>query len=297
MKKKLFIAVIAGLFFSACTKEDTVDMPSFNVTTDKTVYQLGDTVRFNFSGDADYLSVYTDEAGSKYEYKDRTRADGKVSLSINANLRNSDGTKTLSVLLLTNLNPLRDSASVVTAPWKDISDRFTIPTANTGSGVPLGTVDITDLVEPNKPVFFALKFQSLNSVLNVQPRWTITAMNLVNELPDGIRTTVASVNQMGWKAISVKNPAYNWITTGGLYTNAPARNSGDTENWAVSGPLYPDAITRDYPKAIKDIITVMPRTYEYIYKARGTYKIYFVALNSRNGKSSTITKNVEVTIE
>ncbi len=295
--KKLFIAVAVALCFSACTKENEVNTPSFDVTTDKVTYKLGDTVKFKFSGEADYLSMYTGETGSTYIYKDRIRAEGKVTLTINANLRNDNGVKTLSLFLLTDLNPKRDSASVVDAPWIDISNRFNIPILTTGSGVPLGTADITDLTKPNKPIYFAYKFESLNSVTAVQPRWTITLMNLFNELSDGTKMTVAAVNQMGWKAISVKNPAYAWITTGGLYTNAPAKNSGDTENWAVSGPLYPDAITRDYPKAIKDIIAVMPLGYDYIYKTKGTYKVYFVALNSRNGISETITKEVDITIE
>lgn len=295
--KKLNIAIAAVLLFSACTKEDQIHTPSFDVTTDKVTYKLGDTVRFNFTGDSDYLSMYTGETGSKYLYKDRTRAEGKVTVTVSANLRNDNAAKTLSLFLLTDLNPLRDSASVVDAKWIDISNRLNIPTASTNVGTPIGTADISDLTKPNKPVYFAWKFASLNSVTAVQPRWTITVMNLINELPDGTKTTVASVNQMGWKGISVKNPAYNWVTTGGLFTNAPAKNSGDTENWAVSGPLYPDAITRDYPTSIKDIIAVMPSTYEYIYKAKGTYKIYFVALNSRNGESSSITKELEVTIE
>ncbi|WP_017259908.1 DUF5017 domain-containing protein [Pedobacter arcticus] len=295
--KKIFIAAAVALCFSACTKENVVNLPSFDVTTEKATYKLGDTVRFKFSGDADYLSMYTGETGSNYIYKDRTRAEGKVTVTANTNLRNDNGVKTLSLFVITDLNPLRDSASVVDAPWIDISDRVTIPVLTTGTSVSIGTADITDLTKPNKPIYLAWKFASNNSTTAVQPRWTITVMNLFNELPDGSKTTIAGIAQMGWKGVSVKNSAYAWILGPTIYTNAPAKNSGDTENWAVSGPLYPDAITRDYPKAIKDIIAVMPADYEYIYKAKGTYKVYFVALNSRNGISETITKEVEITIE
>ena len=296
--KKLFIAAAAAFCFSACTKEDVISVPSFDVTTDKATYQLGDTVRFKFTGDADYLSMYSGETGSNYIYKGRTRAEGTVTVSVAARLRNANGAKTLSLFLINDIDPLRDSASVVAAPWIDISSRLNIPTANTNLTEPLGTADITDLTQPNKPIYFAWKFKSENSTVTVQPRWTIGTMDLVNELPDGSQTTVAKVAQMGWKNVSVENSAYAWINSGSsIYTNAPAKNSGDTENWTVSGPLYPDAIKRDYPKAIKDIIAVMPQTYEYIYSAKGTYKVYFIALNSRNGKSETITREVEITIE
>ncbi len=295
--KKLILVIAVALCFSACTKEDTVKSPSFNVTTEKATYNLGDTVKFKFTGETDYLSVYTGEIGSRYIYKDRTRAEGKVTVAANANLRNGNGLKTLSLFLITEINPLRDSASVVDANWIDISDRVNIPVISTNVGLPIGTADITDLVKPNKPVYFAFKYKSANDPNAVQPRWTITSMTVANELPDGTVNTIASVAQMGWKTVGVKNIAYNWITPSTIYINAPAKNSGDTENWAVSGPLYVDAITRDYPKSIKDIIEVTPPTYEFFYKTKGTYKVHFIALNSRNGKSEQTIKELEITIQ
>ena len=294
--KKLFLIAAVALCLGACTKEDVVKSPSFDVTTDKVSYNLGDTVRFKFTGDTDYLSVYTGEVGSRYVFRDRTRAEGKVTVTANANLRNGNGLKTLSLFLITELNPLRDSASVVDANWIDISDRVNIPVVSTGVGLPIGIADITDLAKPNKPVYFAFKYKSANDANAVQPRWTITSMTVANELTDGTVNTIATIAQMGWKTVGVKNTAYNWITPSTIYTNAPAKNSGDTENWAVSGPLYVDAITRDYPTAIKDIIAVTPPNYEYIYKTKDTYKVHFIALNSRNGNSESITKELEITI-
>ncbi|MNY35238.1 hypothetical protein D3C86_1696310 [compost metagenome] len=102
---------------------------------------------------------------------------------------------------------------------------------------------------------------------------------------------------MGWKAIGVKNPTYGWTTSGGLFTSAPAKNSGDTENWAVSKALYVDAVNKDYGVSIKDMITAMPNQFEYIYLTKGTYKVTFVGKHSRNDQSADVVREVEITIK
>ncbi|WP_159452564.1 DUF5017 domain-containing protein [Pedobacter nyackensis] len=295
--KSYYIWVCAALLLTACDKTELTD-PEFDVRVEKAVYKLGDTVKFNFSGYADYLTLYSGETGKKYENRERTRADGTVKLQVNLFLRNVSSQKSLSLLATNDLNPLRDSADVVDAKWTDITDRLTrLPTANTTSGVDAGLLDLTDLKHATKPLFLAWKFKSPNNPTGVQTRWTVTVFTMTNNLPDGTVMALGTVTTFGWKAISVKNKAYAWITTGGLFTNAPAINSGDTENWAVSAPIYPDAILRDYPVSIKDISNVMPLTYQYIYTARGKYKVTFIGSNSRSNDSKTIRKEFEITIE
>jgi hypothetical protein len=297
MKRLLFISTCAVLLFNSCVKQEVAE-PAFEVAVEKLTYKLGDTVKFNFSGYADYLSVYTGEAGRRYEYKDRTRAEGKVLISMNANLRNATGENVFSVFATTELNPLREKEDVLNANWTDISNRFTIPTQNTGTGVPIGVdVDLTDLTVKDKPLYLALRMKSTNNTVTVQPRITITSLSLTNNLPDGTKLALGTATNLGWKNVNVSNEAYAWIIVGGLYTNAPAKNTGDTENWVVSKPIIVDEMVRDYPVAIKDIIAVMPEQYQIKYTAKGTYKVAFIGLNSRNLESKETVKEFEITVE
>lgn len=297
--KKLFLAVFTGLLFSACTKED-VSTPSFEVSLDKTTYNLGDTVRFKFSGDADYLAMYSGENGSKYENRDRLRADGQITCEITARLLNTLGTKSLFIYATTDLNPLRDSASIVDANWIDISDRYNIPTAATSAQTAIGTADLSDIVKPFKPLYIGFRSYVKTTSTAAQDRWTIGKVLVQNKYSDGSGTSVVGeIKNMGWKTLNVKNaPTHGWtVSTTTLSMPTAARDAKETENWVVSGALYPDAANRDYPKSVKDILEVLPETYEYVFSASGTYKVVFVALNSRNGDATTITKEVEVTIQ
>jgi hypothetical protein len=303
MKKILLIALI-GLSLTSCTKEDdNVSVPTFDVSLEKHTYSLGDTVRFKFSGDADYLTMYSGQAGSNYAFKDRTRAEGIIRCDIFANLRNTPAgaPRSLSVFVTTELNPLRDSASVFSANWIDISDRFKIPFGTaTGVQVSLDTATLNDIAKPNKPLFFALRVKTPNHPTSPQDRWTIARFNVTNKLEDGTVNNVATIGIMGWKFFNILNlPTYGFSLSGTSIINATAapRGSGDTENWAVSGPVYPDAAIRDYPKTIKNQIELIPEEYPFVYTKKGTYKAVFVALNSRNGQTTTTTKEVEITIE
>src|SRR5690606_712161 len=133
-----------------------------------------------------------------------------------------------------------------------------------------------------------------------QDRWAIGKVLIQNTYNDGSGTSiVGEIKNMGWKTLNVKNdPIHGWIVNATtLNQTTAARDAKETENWVVSGPVYPDAANRDYPQTVKDILEVLPETYEYVYKAAGTYKVYFVAINSRNGNTTTITKELEITIQ
>jgi hypothetical protein len=294
--KKIYLSIFIGLLFSSCDKTE-VQEPVFDVSVDKSSYNLGDTVKFKFTGSVDYLTMYSGEPGFKYENKDRTTAPGQVLLNIKANLRNGTQQNTLSLLATNELGTARELDDVMSAPWTDITDRFTMPMATTGVSVDIGTADLTDLKKAGKPLYLAFRYRGVNSTTTVQPNWTITIFNLVNKVDDKTSLTVGALSAMGWKAIGVKNPTYGWTTSGGLFTSAPAKNSGDTENWAVSKALYVDAVNKDYGVSIKDMITAMPNQFEYIYLTKGTYKVTFVGKNSRNDQSTDVVREVEITIK
>jgi len=297
--KKLFIAVLTGLLFSACTKEE-VEAPSVEVSVDKVTYNLGDTVRFKFSGNADYLAMYSGESGSKYENRDRLRADGKITCEITTRLLNTLGARSLWIYATTDLNALRDSASIVNANWIDISNRYTIPTVAQTVQTAIGTADLSDIVKPSKPLYIAFRSNVKTIATGAQDRWTIGKVLIQNQYNDGSGTSiVGEIKNMAWKTLNVKNdPIHGWtVTSTTISLSTAARDAKETENWVVSGPLYPDAANRDYPKTVKDILQVLPETYEHVYKAKGVYKAYFVSLNSRNGQTTTTTREVEITIQ
>ncbi len=301
--KKIFIAVIAGLVFSSCVKEE-VSHPTFDVSVDKLTYQVGDTVTFNFAGNADYITLYSGEPGSEYIHRNRTKAIGRVSLELVTHLRNTLGVKTLNVFATTKLNPERDSVDVVNLDnWTDITSRFNLPTAVTSApGVNAGNVDIADILTDGKPLYIGFRYTSKNNT-RASDRWQITTAKINNTLGGDIAYPIATIANMDWKFLRVSNKTYGWVNTVTSTTSileiatAPQPNTGDSDFWAVSGPLTYDDVLRDRPKTVKDILEVFPDNYKHAFKAKGTYKVNFIATNNLYGQTSEKVKEVEITIE
>lgn len=83
MMKKIFLFPVLLLLLSACNKKE-VAAPGFGVTTEKnvTTFKAGDEVNFLFSGNPDYITFYSGEAGHMYEFRDRVTATARTDVGV-----------------------------------------------------------------------------------------------------------------------------------------------------------------------------------------------------------------------
>ena len=126
MKTSKFLIGMVMLFLMACVKED-VDRPTFDVPDKDVAVNVGDSLHFNFTGDANIITFYSGEPGSVYEYKDRTQKEleGTVELSFATRVMNSyDLPREVDVMVSTDFNGNYTFDDVSAANWTNISDRF-----------------------------------------------------------------------------------------------------------------------------------------------------------------------------
>jgi len=341
--KYLNIIILAGLLMlTACEKSIEETPVIFDVSSTKTskepssTFKTTDTIVYQLSGNADVVTFYSGIMGRRYEFKDRTTADGTAQLQFSS-LRAS-GTQTNSMQLLIssdfkgavakykviNGTVTRDtaatSANIASANWTDISSRAAWSTGST-TATPSGIVDLTDYAKQGKPVYIAFKYKAVTG--SIQNKWTITNFAVNNLLPDNSVYTLANFaasNQsitnygfnspgLGWMSHYDENlnaNKYRWVYTTGVGTagslvitgaTTAAAATASAESWAIVGPVDLRKVTPDAGVAIKEITAkVLNYVSLPVYTAAGTYKPTFVASNNTVNGTSVVVKQLPITI-
>lgn len=313
--KKIFILLLAAATLSSCLKiKQEPVTPDFDVTVVKATVKLGDPAYFNLNGNPDYITFYSGEQGAKYDYRERSTANGVPKLQFSS-ARNS-GTQANSLrLMISNdfaglgADSITTAANISAATWTDITSRATL--ATTATAVASGAIDLSDFLAAGKPVFIAFKYNATTG--SIQNKWTITGLTVTNTLPDGSVYTIANLNTTainnysvvtlfspGWAAYRYIGP-YNWtITAGtslviaGAATAAAATTS--PEAWTFTGPLALNRVSNDIGTAIKESSTRLS-TYAYQFKSAGTFTATFVAQNANVYGDKQTVKQVTVTVQ
>lgn len=163
MKIKYFICLLFASILSACDTSLDVKDPSFDVTTEKSTYKVGENVYFNISGDARYITFYSGEDGSNRDFIGGTRlvAYDKLNLYFTLWYQYPKAEDQLSVLVSTNFTGDRSKlADVQAATWIDVTNRFpfipnrTATVAKTASN----KADLSDIVKPGDKMNFAFRY-------------------------------------------------------------------------------------------------------------------------------------------
>jgi len=330
------------LLFTACKKSIEVKQVAFDVSSAKTNgqqtanFKTTDTIIYNFSGNADVVTFYSGAIGRRYEFRDRTTADGTPQLQFStvratgsqANslqlLISSDFKGAVPKLTIINGTITRDTAAtnvnIAAATWTDISNRATWSTGST-TATPSGVIDLSDYKQQGKPIYIAFKY--LAAAGSIQNKWTITNFSLKNLLADGSNYTQANfaasnqsitnygVNSpgLGWMSHydeSLNAKKVRWVYTTGVGTAgslvitgaATAATATDpVESWAIVGPVDLRKVTPDAGIGIKEITAQLTNyTSLPVYTTAGTYKATFVASNNTVSGSSVVVKELPITI-
>ncbi|EEF89858.1 hypothetical protein BACCELL_02526, partial [Bacteroides cellulosilyticus DSM 14838] len=157
--RNLFPALVAALVVVSC-QVDTVTESTVVTRLEKNVYEVGENVRFHFSGEADFVTIFTGVdnynggtmggtiKGSRYIYRNRGRENGSPVLSFNCKKDgdNLEEYAEIKLLLSTDFDGDITMEGIKRATWLDISEKAKWPVEGTKKGVNVnsGAIDLSE---------------------------------------------------------------------------------------------------------------------------------------------------------
>jgi hypothetical protein len=319
--KKIYPFLILSFFVSllnACKKEEVQDV-SFDVSVDKNLHSLSDSVLFNISGNPDVITFYSGEPGHNFDFKDRTiRTDGVFKFSFQVRCDDPNGfvaiaNKNFKVLVSNNftgaystaadLNTAasQDSVNINKATWVDVTSRFSLPSTGTISTFYTVTADLSDIAKTSvNPLYIAFKCDGNSFGTLGANGITIGSLSLASSYADG---TVANYNvapggtiSTTWKILKLANALNSWATstTQLKFTSLPTTDY--SEDWAISNGFSPSLAIPDVAVPIKNITNKPVISYKYKFPKVGDYKVVFMASNNRPNSIKPKIKEIYITI-
>lgn len=272
-----------------------VDEPEFDITFDQRVYAVNEPIKFMVTGGADLITFYSGEPGKEYKYRDRFRIDGKPTMSFTSYRQNTDQPNSLTLLVSSDFSGIYDTENIQKATWKDITSRATLSSG--ADNTPSGTIDLTDIQQPDIPVYFAFKYVAKQGTV-AQPTWTIKNIVINTTAPDGTLVPVATTANLTWGAVNVTGAqTWNNSTTQSQIVGGGV-NVADNEDWAITKSLQLDRVQRSFGVNMKSNPTSKLPSYEFAgYTAAGTYTVTFEAINSNIDEIKRTIKEFTITVK
>lgn len=313
MKMKNIIFIILTIFvFSSCDK--MLDDVAFNVElSENNVYKVGENIRFDITGNPDYITFYSGEQGYSYDNIQRRIAtdDGlKVYLSFVAKVESRPANNSLRVLLSDSFQGIKgnnfdeDSLSITNGIWIDKTSECNLPT--TQNGTTTVNLDVTGFIDKNTCIAF--RYEAQSSALSGQPQWTISGLKIRLVYPNGTEVVGLKAAAMGFGAFDMLNKANTPYLSSGAQgrwnTNSPQvslvmnyTQAGGAKNldYAISSPMLLNSTVPDIGLAISDLRDRLTY-YEYQYLNPGTYNVAFVGKNANIEGEKSVIKKISITI-
>jgi plastocyanin len=232
MKLKYLTMLCSSLLLASCETGLESESPKFRVNAESTTYQVGQPVKFTFEGNADMVTFYSGEPTNQYEFKDgRTIdvADEGATLTFTSGVTGGSQADQLTFFASTDFNgDYSDLASVKAANWVDITDRFVF--GSTATFTNSTTQDISGLLVPGKPIYFAYRYLTRPQETNGLARtWMIQGFVVKsNALFNEAQVTITDQPYAGFRIVD-EEPV-----------NAPSRSTITTTRVSLLGNVYKD---------------------------------------------------------
>ncbi len=293
-----FSLTLFGMLFQSCEDYEEVSEPDFTVTPTTTNIKVGELITFKVENAPDFLMFYSGEFGHQYKFRDRTEAEGTVTMSFKNAQKYGLGTNatgTLSVWVANDYDGSGTPEAVANATWTDLSNRFNIATAYDFAWTESDVADITDLAN-GQPIYFAFKFfaEDHKGNGNRQPEWHIDDFNIRLETEDApAPLIVATTDNPGFLPVDVQGLVETWnegkwyYDTGNLYwrfRGGPSEYAN--EDWLITNTVNLTAVSPDTGTPLKNYSTALD-SFTYTYSKPGTYTVTF------NGNNTTVHGNKE----
>lgn len=332
----LFLAFgITGLALTACENELVQDA-EMNVgveTTDGVTFdgqtitvKAGTPVNFRISGEPDYLTFFSGEAGNEYRYKDRTEVDTEdiesSVLTFKLQAQYGSPANILQILISPSFAGIKgndfesDSVLVETSEWEALVEQSKLPTAVTKTDAEY-SVDMSKYL--GQRVAIAIVYKGVTNDA-VQSKFYFKNMKITNTMTNG-QTTALTASSFGFTPINmyyrhadvikqssaIKGKPYGTVTnnTSGMwnlaglpaqfYIHSTPKNGPLMYSWLVSNLMVVNGCTPDSGTGVKNI-TQGTDTYCYTYENAGTYTATFVGTNANYKKQTSVTNEYKVVV-
>ncbi|TZF83003.1 DUF5017 domain-containing protein [Pedobacter sp. BS3] len=308
--KKYLTVVSMLLTMAACKDPYEVTEPVFNVSTEQTVYAVGERIKFTIEGSPDMINFYSGSNGNDYAYHDKERIyDIVPKLSFRAAKFAGNNSDCAELLYTTDFDGNYTYDNVKAVNWINISNRFTIPpiVGTAASFSDAGTADISDLVVEGKPICFA--WHCKTNEASQRTRFQVTDFNVngENQNDSDLSGVLYSQAQLSFQWVlnaDAANQASNKpsVTNTLVYWDGIFDNTAGPlkEGYAVSAPVtISDQINLglDKPQVIKSIQNENMTEFYYTFDKAGEYEVAFVGYNvNYKGKKEAV-KKIKLTIQ
>lgn len=340
---KLIALCVASLFIGACNDnlDEEVSLHVSVATNDNVSYdgqiitvRKGTPVEFLLSGDPDFLTFFSGETGSKYQYREREVIDPTQieSSTLNFSLWFQWGSMSMiekNVYISEEFpgldkNNFEADSLLVEQFEKDGNWKELIPQAEFPASIVTSAANATpyqfDMSEyMGKRVAIAIRYEGIaNSV--TQPIMRFENMQITNVMTGG-QSTALTAGSFGFTPINMKYKSnfvdqagmtkdreYGTVTnnTSGIWNLTSIANgtfflhSSDAGrplkySWLVSGLITVNACTPDQGIQVKNLNQTLS-SYAHTYQQVGIYNVTFLARNANMEHSSVTTQQLVVNV-
>lgn len=308
---KFIFSLLVAVAFVGCQKEYAVKEPSLVINLGKQTYKVGDTITFNFDGDADFITFYSGTKLNDYQFARKERIyDAEMLLSFKFAKYAGANANVAQLKYSTNYDGAGTLEAVQAATWTDISNKFTFPSTigtSSADAVNSGTYNINSLfVNDNTPIAFCWFFNTPAATNRTQAY--IEGFKVFGNVTSdpSLSGDIYTFGDMGFKMLynpdqfsdsgtTLPNVNATRILWTGLYQNTIAKLG-----YAVTVPILRKNTVNlgiDKPIVVKSVADPESSLYQYVYTTPGTYKATFVIANSSvYGRKETV-KQIDITVE
>lgn len=288
------------LLLAGCRKNyEEVEEVNFGVSLRSATFKVGEPVRFDFSGNPDFISFYSGERGNDYAYKDKDRiVETEMTFSFTATT--ASGTAgypnpaRVPVCYSSDFSGEYTEEAVRAATWVEITDRFTMPTDTGKTDVLSGDANIAEFFPDDEtPLYFCFHYivEAFDATAaegkgNGRTQWTFKQTKF-NGVAGESTTTLYDFQSASWKIVSAASyegsTSLPDVNASRILLRSEFQPPIDRECWAVSGPIAKMNYINDGPDkgvGIKAMAEATLRSYEHTYTQPGEYTVTFVAANA-----------------
>ncbi len=318
-RKNLILAALPLLFAFTSCEQDIYNEIEFSVALDKSnTFKVGEPVKFDFKGNANYILMYTGDIGSEYQYRNRTEVamedleTCKLKMSVQARYGLAD---VLDFYVapttfegLSGLNGTMDYQKMVAVQDSNY-DGWTELDFTDGPSTKWTDYEYDGLAKYADGFTLAMHWNPQDFTQTQRHYWINLSLEVKFKGHDAVTITK---DELGFTALSMADAnqdnryhinasdgsvIFNKPTTADIMLQGVGGNKLDycLDYWVVSKPRKLNSISPDKPldiKSIKDDID----SYSVTYDTPGEYTATFIATSANIYGSSQEVKSVTFTV-
>lgn len=294
MKRTAYIFIASAVIAAsgACTKGLDCPDVDFDVVAETVEVKAGEAVTFNMSGHTDYLTFWSGEVGSDYEYRNgREIVPGwEYLISFNSKWVKGDQEDQLSLYVSNSFDGnYSDYDNILHSDWTDITDRF--DWAYSGAATPSTEQPLTEFIEEGRPLFLAFRYKTMPQTENgTAANWLISDFRIMNVTDEYGQVTKYDNADSGFRVVDpfarTEFAANSTVSATQIalagYDNESVTEEMETDCWVISRPLDMSSSWNagpDTPEPLKNFSQKDLTVFSYVYDEPGVYDATFIASN------------------